>query len=343
MDLASSSSSLFVPNHQWCHQVVSPPRPYLLAAIKLAEPRSGPPGPGSGHMHRRCPQPPGVAQFRFVKRSRHVAIGSGEGVEEDAAEYADRPSQAGRIRASPRRFAKFNTKLSPLQKSDLCSTLFGGILNLAKTLPADLTKYLVKCYNQENSEMVFVGRERVSVDADSMHKLLDLPNKCQKVTYVVDKDATRRFGKTFNINENYHPQITTWCKMIQYMMGKLVDEFFNTWLAILYLDALLHDVPLSNCRHRADTNFGGLLQVEAFLASKLPLAYDLQLVCDLCKSVTEQVGHFIEAVVKIDEEETNIDPYVWKTSLETGRSHSVPQMKRRVASRQEEKEFAKQE
>ena len=38
---------------------------------------------------------------------------SGEGVEVAAGEDVERPSQAGKIRASPGRFAKFNSSLSP--------------------------------------------------------------------------------------------------------------------------------------------------------------------------------------------------------------------------------------
>ena len=55
---------------------------------------------------------------------------SGEGVEVAAGEDVERPSQAGRIRASPARFANFNSSLSPPQKSELVSRLFGGLLNL---------------------------------------------------------------------------------------------------------------------------------------------------------------------------------------------------------------------
>jgi hypothetical protein len=136
--------------------------------------------------------------------------------------------------ASPGRFAKFNSTLSPLQKYDLCSRLFGGILNLAKTLPVDLTKYLVQCYKPESSKMVFPGRGRICVDADSVHRVFDLPNKGQKVGYVVDKDATRRFKETFNITGNSYPKISTWCKMIQDMKGKIVDTFFIAWLAVAF-------------------------------------------------------------------------------------------------------------
>ncbi|KAI4966099.1 hypothetical protein ZWY2020_046593 [Hordeum vulgare] len=282
----------------------------------------------------------GVDQFPFVKQSRHAtAVVVGGGASSCAA--------AGRIRASPGRFAKFNNKLSLMHKFDLCSRLFGGILNLAETLPAHLTKYLVQCYKSENSEI--------------LHVVFDLPNRGKKVIYVVNKDATRTFRETFNIIGNSHPKISTWCNIIQDMKGKVDDTFSITWLAVAFNTFLPPTTTLklspNNCAIRAnawDRNiiakvikkdmvspsvfgklqlsslalfnnafyeyrgtkqtplFGGLLQADAFKKAKIT-----KVVHDLCKSVFEQVGNFIEAVVKIDEEEPYIDPYIEKTSLET--------------------------
>ncbi|XBH63525.1 hypothetical protein VPH35_117477 [Triticum aestivum] len=346
-------------------------------------------------------------QFRVVKRTRRATLGkgaesssraavaggvvassaadaeaSGEGVEVAAGEDVERPSQASWIRASPARFANFNNSLSPPQKSELVSRLFGGLLNLLDTLPANLAKFLVQSYQPESSEMVFPGRGRIRVDADSVHRVFDLPNRGQKVRYVVDKDATRRFREAFNITGNSHPQITTWCKMIQDMAGRTDDTFFMAWLAvafstflapttalklspkcyglvldhellkntniclfvaehineafqnmdqekqtvccclyhlmILYLDALVHDIPVSNCVIQANAWDSILIAkvikkdtispgVFGKLQKKAKIA---KVVNDLCKAVTQQVGTFIEAVAKIDDEEPDIDPYV---------------------------------
>ena len=82
--------------------------------------------------------------------------------------------------------------------------------------------------------MVFPGRGRICVDADSVQRVFDLPNRGQKVGYVVDKDATRRFREAFNIPGDSPPQITTWCKMIKDMAGGMDDTFFMAWLAVAF-------------------------------------------------------------------------------------------------------------
>ncbi|XBI86875.1 hypothetical protein VPH35_094749 [Triticum aestivum] len=226
-----------------------------------------------------------VDRFRVVKRTKRAAAAgraesstraavgggaasssaadaeaSGEGVEVAAREDVERPSEAGRLRASPGRFAKFNSSLSPPQKSELVSRLFGGLLNLSDTLPGDFSKFLVQSYQPETSEIVFPGRGSICVDADSVQRVFDLPNRGLKVSYKVDKDTTRRFRETFNITGTSHPQISTWTKMIKDMGGRTDDTLFMACLAvkqticcflyhlmILYLDALVHDIPVSNC------------------------------------------------------------------------------------------------
>lgn len=141
-----------------------------------------------------------VDRFRVVKRTKRAAaagraesstraiVGGGaasssaadaessvEGVEVPAWEDVERPSQAGRLRVSPGRFVKFNSLLSPPQKSKLVSRLFGGLLNLSDTLPGDFSKFLVQSYQPKTSEMVFPGRGSIRVDADSVQRVFDLP------------------------------------------------------------------------------------------------------------------------------------------------------------------------
>ena len=82
------------------------------------------------------------------------------------------------------------------------------------------------------------------------------------------------------------------------------------------------------------TEFFVLMQKKAKIA---------KVVNELCKAVTEQVGTFIEAVAKIDDEEPDIDPYVQQPSMQTGASRRAPKRKRWRSTIQQEEEFVEDE
>nr|CDM85605.1 unnamed protein product [Triticum aestivum] len=272
-----------------------------------------------------------VDRFRVVKRTKRAtaagraesstraAVGGGdatsstvdaeassEGVEVAARGDVERPSQAGRLRASPGQFAKFNSSLSPPQKPELVSRFFGDLLNLSDTLPGDFSKFLVQSYQPKTSEMVFRGRGRIRVDADSVQRILyldvlvhDIPvSNCAIRVNAWDSNLIAKVIKKDSISPGVFSKL------------QLKEEYRGT-----------EQTPL----------FGGLLQAQAFVASKLPLMYNLhkkakiaKVINDLCKAVTEQVGTFIEAVAKIDDEEPDIDPYVQQTSTGTPPSRRAP-------------------
>ncbi|XBI26245.1 hypothetical protein VPH35_051008 [Triticum aestivum] len=297
--------------------------------------------------------------------------------------------------------SKFQCLSNPTTEVITSFEVVRGLLNLSDTLPADLTKFLVQSYQPQTSEMVFLGRGRIRVDADSVQRVFDLPNRGQKVRYLVDKDATWRFRQAFNIPGNSHPQIATWLKMIEDMDGRTNDTFIMAWLAVSFSTFLAPTTALKlspKCyglvldhemikntniclfvaEHINETFwnmdqekqivccclyhlmvikkdtispgvfgklqlkeeyrgteqtplFDGILEAEAFMASKLPITYN------------PQVGTFIEAVTKIDDEEPDIDPYVQQPSMQTGASRHAPSRKRRGSTIQEEEEFVDDE
>ncbi|CDJ26455.1 unnamed protein product [Triticum aestivum] len=196
---------------------------------------------------------------------------------------------------------------------------------LADTLPGDFSKFLVQSYQPKTSEMVFPGRGSICVDTDSVQRILYLDvlvhhipvSNCAIQVNAWDSNLIAKVIKKDTISLGVFGKL------------QLKEEYRGT-----------EQTPL----------FGGLLQAQAFVASKLPLTYNPQkkakitkVVNNLCKAVTEQVGTFIEAVAKINDEELDVDPYVQQTSTGTAPSCRAPKRKRRVSPIQEEEEFDEEE
>ncbi|KQJ87523.1 hypothetical protein BRADI_4g11635v3 [Brachypodium distachyon] len=59
--------------------------------------------------------------------------------------------------------------------------------------PKNFSKWLMRCYNLETSELVISGRGSIPVDAESVQRVFDLPNKWRKVTYEMNQEATLTF------------------------------------------------------------------------------------------------------------------------------------------------------
>ncbi|KAI4997763.1 hypothetical protein ZWY2020_053105, partial [Hordeum vulgare] len=193
-------------------------------------------------------------------------------------------SHARRIRESPRRFVKLKKSLIPLQRAHIYGKVFGSLLNLAHTLPAKLTIYPVGS---------------IRVDANNVHRVFALANKGQLVRYFGDKDSIIRFKDMFNITGNSHLEVN------------------NNLIAKVIRKDLISPIVFGKLQYRGTEQtpiLGALLQVEAFVGSKLPQTYNLgkmsELLYGLCKSMTDHLNKFIERFIKIDEEE----PYDFPTN-----------------------------
>ncbi|XP_062188900.1 uncharacterized protein LOC133892212 [Phragmites australis] len=109
---------------------------------------------------------------------------------------------------------------------------FGGLLNIrTNVLPIDLTKWVISTFQSETSELVIPGRGRVSVAAETVHKILGLPRGGNKVIYDFDVEAINFIHEEYQIDDGVTPQIKTIVKRLQ--DNKNADEdYLRSWLML---------------------------------------------------------------------------------------------------------------
>ena len=136
-----------------------------------------------------------------------------------------------RNRASPARLVKLYPTLTNDQRKKIKKVNFDGLLKIAcATLPVGLATWLmVDCFDAERSELVFLGRGRISVTADSVAEILNLPNKGAKVKYELDVDAMNFMISKYDIIHDSAPKIDDMIERIKKIRSPN-EDFLRSFL-----------------------------------------------------------------------------------------------------------------
>ncbi|TVT99517.1 hypothetical protein EJB05_55104, partial [Eragrostis curvula] len=182
-----------------------------------------------------------------------------------------------RNRASPARLVKLYPGLSKEQKAKITDAGFGGLLDIrCDYMPADLTQWLLECFDANTSELVLPGRGRILVTSEAAGDITGLPNPSNgdAVKYDMDGDAIDFIHKKYEIEGGVAPRITPfiqklaankesvknlkWCHFLvdQLRISRTKMNKRNSvkgcifFLMLLYLDSLEHNLEISDCKPR---------------------------------------------------------------------------------------------
>ena len=114
-----------------------------------------------------------------------------------------------RNRASPARIVKLYSEMTPEQRTLVQNVGFGGLLSIGcPTLPADITRWLVKNFDTQESQLIISGWGRIAVTADSVQRILGLPAGDAKVDYELNGSAINFINSKYGFREGKAPSIT---------------------------------------------------------------------------------------------------------------------------------------
>ena len=110
---------------------------------------------------------------------------------------------------------------------------FGGLLKIeCPTIPAMFANWLtVECFDAETSELVLPGRGRISVTAQSVFDIFQLPNKGDEVKYELDVDAINFIQSKYDIVRESAPKIEETLNRIK-SDKEANEDFLRSWLMI---------------------------------------------------------------------------------------------------------------
>ncbi|CAL5038382.1 unnamed protein product [Urochloa decumbens] len=138
-----------------------------------------------------------------------------------------------RNRASPSRIFKLYMHLSDDQNKMICNSKFGGLLNIAcATIPSEFANWLfVDCFDAESSQLVFPGRGKILVSAQSVADILGLPDRGDTVRYELDVEAINFIHDKYNVERGSAPKIGSIVKRVK-ENKEANDDFLRSWLML---------------------------------------------------------------------------------------------------------------
>lgn len=96
---------------------------------------------------------------------------------EPVAKRGPTGQDVGRNRASPARLFKLNKELSSDQVALIKAKHFGGLLNIVRILPSEMSKWLVSTYSTDTRELLIPENGSIAVTANSVYRNFKLPKQ----------------------------------------------------------------------------------------------------------------------------------------------------------------------
>jgi hypothetical protein len=140
-----------------------------------------------------------------------------------------------RNKASPSRLFSLNNDLVSEERIAIIDTELGGLLNIGKcTMPADLSQFVMKCYDPIKSTLEVPNRGSIPVDPESVHRIWHLPISGLKVCYEMKAELIQAINEEYGFPRTNVPDLTAWYNMIRAMNGAADRMFLRAWSVVAF-------------------------------------------------------------------------------------------------------------
>ncbi|CAL4940636.1 unnamed protein product [Urochloa decumbens] len=155
--------------------------------------------------------------------------------------WSNRNAQADkepRHRASPIRIVRLYPHLTPEQRKMIEDAGFGGLLKIGcPTFPLGFCGWLLRRFDTDYCELVIKGRGRIPITAESVHRVLGIPNGGGDVKYRLDEDAMAFMSDKLGASGRYSPTVSSIENSLKQM--KSADEHFLRMFMVLVISSFL--------------------------------------------------------------------------------------------------------
>ena len=108
-------------------------------------------------------------------------------------------------------------------------------MEIASSMPVDLSQWVMKCYDPIKFELVIPDRGKIPVNTESVSFMWGMSSAGLRVCWdTPTTEKIQQIHEEFGFEGTTAPDLNTWCKMIKDMNGAADKKFVRAWSGVAF-------------------------------------------------------------------------------------------------------------